>query len=420
MKSQQASECGLHQFPSRAPMRSLLLFLLLVPTLLFYSKLASSMALGTALVACIAIFVLVLLDPPVRVRARAFKWITIIVGVITVHAVVASAFTPIDYPKALGSLFILIICLAGSAAMADLLAASTTDELVKAARLCLAVFWLVGMLGCAGLAQVASGDYPKPVFPFTEPSHLAVTVAPLLIFGCVTSGGMRRVFYIGSFLIIAAVLQNVTLVAACLIAAAVCIPLRYIFVLLLAGTPLLLNADLSYYLDRLDFSDQNQNLSALVFVQGWQFIAEAWTRTHGIGYGFQQLGTTESGSAAGYLIYAILGQNLNVFDGGFTLSKLVSEGGLLGLLLATLYAIKAATAIVFLRSVARAKRKADILQVFSASVIAGYLLEMFIRGSGYFTPVGLLLISAIWIEQSARARTLRSPSNCPNNIQEKY
>ncbi|MFM0505053.1 hypothetical protein [Paraburkholderia caffeinilytica] len=407
MKSQPAGESCLHPAPRTVPIRGLLLLVLFFPALLFYGKLASSTALGTALVACVAIVVCSIFDPPIRFRAQAGKVIAITVAVILAHLAVAAVFTPIDFGRAFGSLFILCLCLAGSAALADLLATVAKDDLLKVARLCMGAFWLIGLLGCLGWAQIAGGDYSKSVFPFTEPSQLGITLAPILIFACVTSAGTRRLFYICSFFAFAVVLQNVTLIVTCLIATAVCIRLRYVLVLLALLIPMLLKADLGYYLDRLDFSDQNQNLSALVFVQGWQFIGEAWARTHGLGYGFQQLGTTESNSAAGQLIYALIGFDLNVFDGGFNFSKLVSEGGLLGLLLGVIYTIKAATALVFLRRVARGRRDADVLATFSASMIAGYLLEMFIRGQGYFSPAGLLLMTSIWMRQSAKAQTLR-------------
>ena len=155
--------------------------------------------------------------------------------------------------------------------------------------------------------------------------------------------------------------------------------------------------DLSYFSDRLNFSEEAQNLSTLVYLQGWQSIAEAWELTHGIGRGFQQMGVFGTDVPAAELIRSILEFDLNLFDGGFTFSKILTEFGVFGAIMVAAYAAVAIHAAAVLRGVSMGTRSALSVRVLSASFIVGYAAELLLRGAGYFTPTGLLLIASLWI-----------------------
>lgn len=51
-------------------------------------------------------------------------------------------------------------------------------------------------------------------------------------------------------------------------------------------------------------------------------------------------------------------------------------------------------------------------QLFAMCVIAGYIVELFVRGEGYFTGSGILLAGAVWMttarDQSVRQEELQN------------
>jgi hypothetical protein len=373
----------------------LLVALLTLPTVLSYTNLASSMAAGTALVTFVMATRKWFRGVPSQLPIGSRITAKVIVLLVLLHLIVASLFSPVNFTRGLSSLVLLWIALTGAAALADIVAMASGDTLLRVGRRLLYLMWLIGLMGTLGIGQVASGDHLKPFLPFTEPSLFALVVAPILIFNSVATRGIRRYFFIGSFMIFAGVVQNFTLIVVCILAILVCMRLRYVPILALLAIPAILQVDLSYYLDRIDFSSASRNLSALVFLQGWQFVPEALTRTHLVGYGFQQLGQVESGSSASFAIYALVGQSLNTLDGGFNFAKLVSEFGVVGMVLAGGYVVTAFKAICSLRAAARKQQCYRVADVFAASVIASYLVEMFVRGSGYFTPTGIMLLASL-------------------------
>ncbi len=196
------------------------------------------------------------------------------------------------------------------------------------------------------------------------------------------------------------------MIVACALAAL--ITLRPIQVLALLGllVPIVLSQNLDYYLARLDFSQDSQNLSSLVFLQGWQLMDESLHATHYVGRGFQQLGLVDSDSQATQLIYALIQDSLNLLDGGFTMSKLVCELGAAGIALAlALIGVtwRATRTLRLAMASPRAAARIPAARVFAAAILVGYLIELLVRGVGYFSPSGLLMVSSLWIWYRTRA-----------------
>jgi hypothetical protein len=92
-----------------------------------------------------------------------------------------------------------------------------------------------------------------------------------------------------------------------------------------------------------------------------------------------------------------MGQTMNLKDGGFNLSKLLSEFGVFGGVLLVCYLRITISAVFLLRRVALWDKSQSASLVFAASSIVGYLIEMLFRGAGYFTPTTMLLISSIFL-----------------------
>jgi hypothetical protein len=397
---------------SCATITVLVLIILLLPPMLFYFSQASSMALGASIA---ALFVIAFLMSPVflrdRIRSSALVRPTIVTLAValglTAHALVAALMVPIDVVRAVGSLLPLALISFSGYALGRTFAESSSANFHGAIHRCFAVFCLLGVLAIIGLEPTSSEPYFKPVFPFAEPSYFALAFTPLLMYCCITTTGSRRVLVLLASLSLAFLLQSLTLVLACLLTTFLCFRRAVIVALMLALVAAViqyLQLDLSYYTERLDITSESGNLSSLVYLQGWQLIFESLARSSGWGLGFQQLGVQGTQVPAADLIFDLTSDYSNLRDGGFTLAKLVSEFGAIGVLLTALFLLLAWRTARALRRTTRAPRETAAALTFSRCVIATYLLEFFIRGSGYFHGLAILFVGALWMRPTELPR----------------
>lgn len=373
----------------------LLLCLVLLAPALAYLQIASSLALGTVLTATLAIAVASPRVAPYRDTAKIQQLLLCAVLAVVIHLMLAALLRPVDFGRGLASLLPLTIILLGGVALANVLTSTPASAVRRGIQLCLRVLALIALFSIMDWLQPANIGYEKPVFPFSEPSHFAITSISFLIYACTQAGLGKRLIYLAIAITIAVLLQNLTLVVCCVVAALLCLPLPYLLLAGMAAVPALLTADISYYIARVEFNSDSQNLSALVYMQGWQLLVESLENTHGFGLGFQQLGVAGTDVLASELILALFHDHLNLLDGGFTISKIGSEFGLIGLALVAAFSVCAARAGLLLRSIALRKASVPPAVAFAASVIAGYSVELLIRGVGYFTPSGLLLVASL-------------------------
>lgn len=379
----------------RRTLTPLLVCFILLPPVLAYVGPASSMAMGTMIACCFALAFGVL-----RISTRsvtsAIKYLALVLVCVILHLLVSSALGPVNLSRSFASLLPLCFCFFGAWATAELFNHAHNDDLARNLKWMLLLLGSIALLGALGWLQpTTSGTYAKPVFPFSEPSHLAMVSAPFLIYACVTSRPLVRVLYLTAALLTTALLESLTLAAVIILASGLSIKPRYLVSIAFVSSPILFTLDLSYYLERLVFNDQSQNLSALVYLQGWQLLQESLERTSGLGVGFQQLGVLGTNVTAANQIDLLLGNSLNLLDGGFNLAKLLSEFGIFGGILMIAYMIFVFRAMRLLRRVALKGEQHLTVIVFAASCIVSYLIEMLVRGTGYFTPTGVLLVTAV-------------------------
>lgn len=388
----------------------LLLLVLLAPTTLFYLRLATSMSSGVT-VASLMIVALGLADSHLRrTLGPPLKVAALVATLLMTHLVVASAFGPIDLVRGIGSAVMLIVTIVAGHLLATQIMAASPRALQRASSRCLGLLAVIGVLAILGLLQ--PGDWEKPAFPFTEPSHLALAVAPFLVAAPIGSRPAARAAWLLTFVAIGAVLQNLTMIVACALAAMITLRPLQVLALLALLVPISLSQDLGYYLARLDFSQDTQNLSSLVFLQGWQLMDESLAATHFVGRGFQQLGLVDSDASATQLIYTLIQDSLNLLDGGFTLSKLVSELGAAGIALALVYLRIGWSAAQVVRTAMTSRRAAAAIpaaRVFAAAILVSYLVELLVRGVGYFSSSGLLMVASLWIWHRTRPATAPGP-----------
>jgi hypothetical protein len=200
----------------------------------------------------------------------------------------------------------------------------------------------------------------KAIFPFTEHSHFALVFTPLLLDGCVRARGWRRSVWLVVGLLIALLLQNLTVLIGFALVALITAPLWQIVILMIVIAGAALSMDLTYYLSRLDLSADTTNLSALVYIQGYEFMIDSFDLTSGWGMGFQQLSVIP--------------------------------------ILASRLALR-------LRKAALGKAAPNLSMIAPYSFIVGFAVEMFVRGVGYFSGTVFMLVVAYLFLEFRRDRT---------------
>jgi hypothetical protein len=255
------------------------------------------------------------------------------------------------------------------------------------------------LFGVPGFAE--NQDYIKPIFPFTEPSHFALVYLPFIFFMAKENAGYRRFLIVALGFSIGYFIENMTLLMGCIVVALITFSWRYLLILLSLALIIATQINLDYYVARLPFEEnQSSNISLLVYLQGWQLIVESIKATFGWGVGFQQLGIHMSEVDATTQIYALIQYYANILDGGFTLAKVISEFGIFGISLVSSY-------ILLIRKYFFNKRvKNESTQyIFSQAVLISFMIEIFIRGVGYFSGTSILVISAIWVILNLKNQT---------------
>lgn len=166
-------------------------------------------------------------------------------------------------------------------------------------------------------------NYAKSIFPFSEPSHYAITVGGILLAAGFYLPSLIRLGVVSSVLFFSLVYPStllLLLVFIMLFSYYVRSFLSFgimVFAMAVLGCLIIYcGVDVSYYEDRLSFDESTSNLTALVYMQGWESAYRALLHTNWIGLGFQNMGSLEPG-VYGERIFQIVGIYKNREDGGF-------------------------------------------------------------------------------------------------------
>jgi len=145
---------------------------------------------------------------------------------------------------------------------------------------------------------------------------------------------------------------------------------------------------------------ETENISSLVYVQGWQ---DAWfnlQRSHGLGLGLNMMGCGTLPDVWARSLLALGGIELNSEDGSFLFAKIVSEAGVSGIMF---YLLAIWWWIQQERKVRRLGQNAIRFALETQlALIFCFIVSSFIRGSGYFEG-GLLL----WVAAASGASKWR-------------
>ena len=241
--------------------------------------------------------------------------------------------------------------------------------------------------------------YSKPIFPYPEPSHMALFFGPIVGYLVIYSKTEKKRFYfLFAGIVVALIVKNMTLLVTMVILAVFVYHIYVVPILLIGGAGIYFFADIEYFLSRLDFKNMQStnNLSTLVYAKGFQLMEEGLRMSDGLGIGFQQLGFVDVRTEIGdYLIKVLDGLELNSRDGGFTAAKLVAEFGIVGILVIATYLYYLVKQWFCFKKLSLNSISAQDA-LFYASIITIFS-EIFFRGIGYFTATMFLFFSVLFM-----------------------
>lgn len=324
---------------------------------------------------------------------------TVVLGVIMIQSTISLVVhDDFDFDRFSQTYLFLITNLLGAFSFVLLAQMVPKFQTNFAVRLVFYVLLLSSIAAILNFAPFSSGQ-GKPVFFFSEPSHFALDFLPFLLYMTVTSSPKMKLLLLLLGYAIALLLENMTLIIGVTLIVGLAIPSRraVLFFALIAVILILLPAaSLEYYSSRVDISSGNQNLSTLVYLSGWERAYLNFEATFGLGVGFQQFGIIGS---SGEVIESLgtLGMgSLNLLDGGAVAPKFIGEFGLLAVLMLLAYLGYFVKSAKWLREVSMGEvAPLAYLKVFFLSCFVMYSIDLFVRGTGYFSSPGFLFISSL-------------------------
>lgn len=262
---------------------------------------------------------------------------------------------------------------------------------------------IVAVVGIASLVfpvdVLSYAHFPKPVFPFSEPSHYALAYGQIaaMVFPFLSKRRRFLVIFIGFGL--GALFPNLTILVTALLLLALVASYRLLLAaVLFIALVFYLNinseaAFLNYITSRVGVGGE-RNISGLVYLQGWQSIYSALSSTGLLGIGFQNLGN-EPLTDAGISIMAMNDDSaLNRSDGGFLLAKFVGEFGVIGLVVSAIYIYFVTKAFSVFRKLSKADFSPEVaVTMIPVTVLYISIIEVLVRGVGYFSPSILITIA---------------------------
>ena len=402
--------------PTPAPNAALtviitLVAILMLPGGVFFLLGTSSMSAGVLMASLLILAMRVLGMPGMRVLDPITTDLSIallVIVILAAHLTICALAGGIDAVKALGSLVI-----AGLGIMAAGTAGSVfqhaSDRLVKrAVAVVIAIFLAAAVLSLTGIQPPSTTATSKPIFPFTEPSLYAGALLPIMAFLSVTGRQWRRWAWILTGFALGYLLENLSLIVGAIVVTVACLPTTRLAILGAVAALVLPLLDLSYFLDRIQLDvTATTNLSTLVYIQGWEMIGAATRKTFGWGLGFQQLGYTFLDAPTSDLIYRLTGgTDLNLKEGSFAAAKLISELGVLGLLIITLHGFLAVKAFIRIRRVAVLGDIKSLGEVLAWCSVYTYTVDMYVRGAGYFSSPTMLVVTSLFFLAKLRSKSL--------------
>jgi len=243
----------------------------------------------------------------------------------------------------------------------------------------------------------------KAVFPFGEPSHYALFSGIFFVAYFVFSKSLTKKLFIVAITISLAILfPNMTLLMYGMLMIILLIRINIKnLILLVVSFLILLNFVFTskYFLNRIYISKDSKNLSALVYLQGLDYAKRSLINTNGLGLGFQMMGTQPPLEITKLILHVLgvkNGKGVNRQDGGFLAAKIVTEFGVLGIVILIAYLVLFIKSFTYLRNIIKHKEYEKDFKLTMVNIIFySIFVEIFVRGIGYFSPSLFIFFIAI-------------------------
>lgn len=279
----------------------------------------------------------------------------------------------------------------------------------------IALTMLIGVLGWYSVFfSVEMLNYEllnKNVFPFSEPSHYALSLGLLSVSLVPVSCNLICIFLILNCFVLSLVFPNLVLLVFSFMGALL-YTIRfkisffiYSFILCIIAIFCVFVKN-EYFISRIDFFSLD-HLSALVWLQGWELACVNFVETYGVGLGLNSLGLPGTVfSTITERINELYGFNSNIYDGGFLASKIIAEFGLIGLFVILAYMYWVCAFVLRIKKMYKEMRCLDIVgapklcivkkEILFSTVLLSFSVELFLRGYGYFSPGLVLAVASLW------------------------
>lgn len=383
-----------------------LIVMLLLPNAIYVLFETSSLAPGFILASWIVSWLNI--KQVSVLHTKAFLWILAVCCVLILNSLYVYYVT--GNIRTLSAMAFAAVLLT-SPLLSSRLAKAEWGELEKSLILLLHILAMLGWVGLVYKLLVVGWEQKiKYPFPFSEPSFFAVCygmlavgysfvasrkfalymVVNMILFSFLFPSLTFLLFVVIVMVVMVARLQAVYLYWGVLVVPVIVLSVGYYFI-----------SDVEYFSSRLDFSDA-ENITTLVWLQGWDLSYINLNATEWRGLGFQMLGYegTEL-SDVSYKLEELTGKFMNITSGGFLAAKIISEFGLVGVMLVILYILFLVYLLIKVGSSSSVSLKSDAtkkVMVFQGLAF-GYVVEFFFRGYGYFSPclyISLAALMAIW------------------------
>jgi hypothetical protein len=242
-----------------------------------------------------------------------------------------------------------------------------------------ACHWLMLIDGIqAALQQLRGGS--RQMWFAAEPSHFALSYLPFIYFITVRSG---KIWYLSAAYILAVGLQNLTLLVGLTLITLLTVKRRRFNVWIVIGlVPIIIGLTpsfLEYVMARNVLDFETQNLSALVYMSGFERALNTLNDGEWFGVGFQQMGFLGSSSEIMETIRR-LESDLNLYDGGTLAAKAILEFGVIAVILICAYAV------YFIKVHQKITQDgSDEKNLFFSGVYLTFFCYIFVRGAGYMS-----------------------------------
>lgn len=381
-----------------------MLFIVVLPSVIMGQG-ANSMAAGLLVVALVGIMINLILSVNSQDIKNIFNltWVVAILSALIFISTYLTANDEIDFVnnKFYQSIFLLNFIIYGAFCYSSIWNRVNEINFSYIIKFCFYILMATASLSILGVGIFHNSW--KQTFFFSEPSFFAINIAPFYLYILLTSKDRIKLFNLIWLLSLALLFENLTLIIVLLTSLTLIINFKkiiYLFIVMFLSIIILSTLDLSYYSERLSFSIDSDNISTLAFLSGWERIFLTLREYRWLGVGFQQFGFIgEQGSFMDKL--NLMGfMNLNSTDGSFLASKFIGEFGILAFIAILFYLKYFINIYLNLRHIFKNNINSQgSKSIFFQCVFLMYVINLFIRETGYFTSSGFMFLSAlIWFK----------------------